>query len=207
MLGSILYRKSLLYELTMVMLYGRYYTARYQAIADLVPAHSSVLDLCCGPGVLYERFLRRKGVHYTGLDVSQSFVDRVNRIVARGRVWDVAKRNALPPADYVIMQGALYQFLPEPGPVVERMLEAARKQVIIAEPVRNLADSNIPLANSFARHFTRTGNGASSGRFTEVTLDLFFNAYMPRVSSAFLIPGGREKVFVLDSATKGVALL
>ena len=30
----------------MVMLYGRHYFARYQVIADLIPARSSVLDLC-----------------------------------------------------------------------------------------------------------------------------------------------------------------
>src|SRR6185437_9874195 len=115
-------------------LYGRRYAARYRAIADLIPAGSSVLDLCCGPGTLHDRYLSRKGVDYTGLDVNARFVARVTRRGGRGLVWDLQEGRALPPADSVVMLASLYQFLPDPAPVLLRMLRAARERVVVAEP-------------------------------------------------------------------------
>jgi len=82
--------------------------------------------------------------------------------------------------------------------VVERMFAAARKQVIVAEPVRNLASSRLPAVRWLARHLTDPGSGAQPHRFTEQTLDDFFAAYAGRLRDAFLIPGGREKVYVFD---------
>jgi hypothetical protein len=115
--GSLVYRSPFVYELVMRALYGRHYAARYRAVADLIPAGSSALDLCCGPGFLYERYLRPKGVSYTGLDLNPRFVDRVCRVGGRGLVWDLGEDQPLPPADSVVMQASLYQFLPDPAPV------------------------------------------------------------------------------------------
>ncbi len=146
MAESLVYRSPLLYEMIMLALYGRHYPARYRAIAELVPAGSRVLDLCCGPGILHDRYLRRKGVEYTGLDVNPRFIARVNRRGGRGLVWDLHEDRPLPEADTVVMQASLYQFLPDAAPVVRRMLRAARQRVIIAEPIRNLSDSRLPIA-------------------------------------------------------------
>ena len=62
MSATVVYKSPLLYEAVMLALYGRHYFARYRAIADLIPAGSSVLDLCCGPAILYSRYLRNKNV-------------------------------------------------------------------------------------------------------------------------------------------------
>jgi len=194
-----LYRSALLYELLMIMLYGRHYAGRYRAIANLIPAQSSVLDLCCGPAVLYHRYLRQKSIGYTGLDLSGAFVKRLNQRGAHGRVWDLHGDETLPTADYVIMQASLYQFLPDPQPVVDRMLRAARKQVILAEPIRNIASSKVAPLAFLGRHFTDPGDGQSAHRFTEESLDRFFSRYASRLNETFSIPGGREKVFVLNS--------
>jgi hypothetical protein len=78
------------------------------------------------------------------------------------------------------------------------MLRAAREQVVIAEPVRNLATSRNPLLAALARRQTDPGLGARPRRFTEATLDAFVAGLGVRVAQAFLIPGGREKVVVLD---------
>src|SRR5713101_1249799 len=109
----------------MVALYGRHYAGRYRAIADLIPSGSSVLDLCCGPGILYERYLRAKSVDYTGIDVNRCFLDRIGRLGARAIDRDLHEPGPLPPADSVIMQASLYHFLPDAAPIVERMIEAA----------------------------------------------------------------------------------
>lgn len=199
MAATVLYRSALLYELLMVMLYGRHYSGRYRVIADLIPPQSSVLDLCCGPAVLYHRYLRRKSINYTGLDLSRVFIERLQQRGAQGQVWDLQEGGALPAADYVIMQASLYQFLPDAQPIVDRMLRAARREVILAEPVRNITNSKVPALAFLGRRFTDPGDGQSEHRFTEETLDLFFARYESRLSKAFLIPGGREKVFVLNS--------
>lgn len=198
MATSLIYKSTPIYRLVMRTLYGRHLDSRYRVIADLIADGASVLDLCCGPPILFERYLRRRRVCYTGLDINAKFIEQLVRGGGGGQVWDLRKDVPLPPADYVIMQGALYDFLPEAWPVVERMFAAARKQVIIAEPVRNLASSRLPLVRWLARHLTDPGSGAQPHRFTEQTLDDFFAAYAGRLRSSFLIPGGREKVYVFD---------
>jgi len=200
MTASPIYKLPVLYEAVMLVLYGRNYSARYRQLADLIPTGSRVLDLCCGPAVLYDRYLRRKSVRYTGLDLSEHFIHRLRRRGGEGLVWDVRSPAALPHADCVIMQASLYHFLPDPEPVVGRMLQAARQAVIIAEPIRNLANSRLRLVAACARRLTDSGNGSAHLRFTPETLDQFFASFGPRVRHSFYIPGGREKVFVLNPA-------
>ena len=201
---SFIYKSSALYELAMLLLYGRHYSARYRAIADLIPPRSSVLDLCCGPALLYHRYLRAKHVDYTGLDVNAKFVERLNRRGGVGRAADLRSEEPLPAADFVIMQASLYHFLPDAAPVVNRMLRAARRQVIIAEPIRNLTDSNSRFLSAIGRLFTNPGTDEASLRFNEASLAKFFAVYGPRVVQSFPIAGGREKVYVLTGQMAAV---
>ena len=194
---SFIYKSVPVYELAMLLLYGRHYSARYRAIAELIPQGSSVLDLCCGPALLYHRHLRAKSVQYTGLDINARFIERLTTRGCSGQVWDLRSEEQLPRADYVIMQASLYHFLPDASPVVNRMLQAARRQVIIAEPVRNLSESDSRLLASLARLFTNPGTGEPRLRFNEASLAKFFSAYGPRVVQSFSIAGAREKVYVL----------
>ncbi|MEV6322225.1 class I SAM-dependent methyltransferase [Nocardia sp. NPDC051787] len=196
---SLIYRNGTVYEVLMRGLYGRHYTARYRAIAELVPAGASVVDLCCGPATLYTRYLRRKAVAYTGLDLNERFVARVTEAGGQGKVWNLRSGDPLPAADYVIMQASLYHFLPDPGPVIDRMLAAATEQVVVAEPVRNLATSDNPVLATIGKRFTDAGDGEQAHRFTERTLDEFFTGYGQRVVRQSLIAGGREKLYVLTA--------
>src|SRR6185503_18966076 len=188
---SLIYRSASIYELAMVVLYGRHYTSRYRAIAELIPAGSNVLDVCCGPAVLYHRYLRSTDVRYTGLDINAKFIARLIRRGGSGQVWDLRKEAVLPPADYVSMQASLYHFLPDASEVVDRMLSAARKRVIIAEPIRNLASSDSRFLASLGRLFTNPGVGEHSLRFTESSLADFFSGYSSRLVESFSIAGGR----------------
>lgn len=198
MSASLIYKSATLYELAMVGLYGLHYPERYRAVAELIPFGSSVLDLCCGPAVLYRRYLRRRAVDYMGLDMSETFVNDLTRLSVSAQVWDVGGDAPLPPADCVIMQASLYHFLPDPFPVIERMQEAARKQVIIAEPIRNLTCAKWPLLASLAQRLTNPGGGGRAYRFTEKTLDGLMNALRPRPVRSLLVSGGREKVYVFQ---------
>jgi SAM-dependent methyltransferase len=194
---SLVYRSSWLYELAMRVLYGRHYEARYRAIAELIPEGSSVLDLCCGPGVLYDRHLRHKGVVYTGLDINRRFVARVGRSGATALVWNLNDGRELPSADFVVLEASLYQFLPNPEPLLRRMLRAACEAVIVAEPIRNLATSRYAWIAALASRQSDPGLGAQARRFDEPALDAFIASLGVPCTRSFLIPGGREKVYML----------
>ncbi len=202
---SLIYRGAGVYELAMLALYGRHYSARYRALADLIAPSSSVLDVCCGPGVLYDRYLRAKAVHYTGLDLNEKFIRRLNARGGHGLVWDLRKPRQLPKADFVIMQASLYHFLPDPTTIVDGMLQAARARVIIAEPIRNLVSSKSRVLARVGRSLTKVNDTEESLRFTEESADKFFAAYASRLSKSFLISGGREKVYVLEAVKPNVS--
>ena len=106
----------------------------------------------------------------------------------------------LPQAQYVVMQASLYHFLPDASSVIERIIAAAEKQVLIAEPVHNVADSRIRPLALLARKLTNPGTGDQRYRFNELTLDAQMELYRRRVHSlrSELIAGGREKLYILD---------
>lgn len=198
MAAGLIYRSPALYELAMLGLYGRHYAARYRALADLIPPRSQVLDLCCGPAVLYERYLRQKSVDYTGLDINETFVRGLKRRGVRAELWDLREDAPLPAADCVVMQASLYHFLPDPRPVLGRMLDAARERIIVAEPVRNLASSRLPLLGPLARRLTDPGVGNQPLRFNKSSLDELMDSIYSRPPRTRHVAGGREKIYVIE---------
>ena len=195
---SLVYRSAYGYELLMRVLYGRNYAARMSVVAELVPAGASVAELCCGPGTLYTRHLRGRAGSYIGVDVNERFVAALRRRGVDARQLDVANAaEPLPAADVVIMQASLYHFLPDAAAIVDRMLAVARDRVIVSEPVRNLATSDLPGVALLGRRAADPGVGAHAERFTEATLDRLMARYRERTLAAFPIPGGREKVYTL----------
>ncbi|MBV8432376.1 MAG: class I SAM-dependent methyltransferase, partial [Solirubrobacterales bacterium] len=192
------YRSAVGYELLMRVLYGRHYEARMRAVAEEVPEGAQVLELCCGPGTLYAHHLRGRVGSYIGLDVNQRFVSQLQRRGVDARLTDLAEDGSpLPAADVAIMQASLYHFLPQPEAIIDRMLAAARERVIVSEPVRNLASSQNQLVGRLGRRAADPGVGGAEHRFTETTLDELFARYRERVLRERLIPGGREKIYVL----------
>ena len=183
----------------MWLLYGGSYQERSQVLAALIPEGASVVDLCCGPATLYFDFLRSKRVVYTGLDINAGFVQRASARGASARVWDVSADTPLPKADYLIMQASLYHFLPDPHPVVDRMLEAAKEKVLLTEPVRNLADSSNPAWAWLARKLTNPGTGDQPRRFNSELMDKFLTPYQAagRLVDTYPIAAGRERLCVL----------
>ena len=195
---ALIYRSSLAYESVMRLLYGRHFGSRYRAVADRIPAGATVVDVCCGPPLLYRRYLRAKGVDYLGIDLNPRPARALAAAGARGMVCDVGRLQELPAAEIVLMQASLYHFLPEPQPLIDKMVAAATRRVIIAEPIRNLSDSRNRLVAWSARRLTNPGDGAPERRFTESTLDQLFAQYGSRVLESLVIPGGREKIYVIE---------
>ena len=195
---QLIYRHRGLYAVINWLLYGRHHRTRYRVVAELIPRGASVLELCCGPATLYHSFLRARNVRYTGLDLSPSFINALNQRGGHGILWDLRSEKPLPPADFVIIQGALCFFLPDPSALIGRMLAAASKQIIIAEPIRNLANSSIPLLARVANRLAGAVDGNHPTRFTEETLDKLVENYPLPLKRSFKIPGGRDKVYVLE---------
>ena len=197
---SLIYRSATGYELVMRALYGRHYSSRLAAVAGEVPSGSSVLELCCGPATLYRRCLRGSVSEYVGIDVNPGFVTMLRQQGIDARELDLAAPDGdLPRADVVIIQASLYNFLPHADRVVDRMLAAARHRVIVAEPVRNLASSGLPIVGLIGRRATDPGTGDHATRFDERSLGALMDRYGERVVKSFAIPGGRELVFVLSA--------
>lgn len=198
---SMIYRSAAGYELVMRALYGRRYTARLRVVADRVRPGASVLELCPGPGALYERHLRVRAGSYVGLDVSDRFVARLRRLGAHALTLDLAVGDEpWPVADVVIMQASLYHFLPDGGAIIERMLSAARERVIVAEPIRNLSSSGVGVLAWLGRLAADPGSAGNghTQRFSERTLAQLMDRYRPLTVEVLMIPGGREQVYVLD---------
>jgi hypothetical protein len=59
MARSPIYRNAVLYELAMRLLYRSGYRRGQEADAELVPSGVSVLEVCSGPGRLYEPRIER----------------------------------------------------------------------------------------------------------------------------------------------------
>jgi SAM-dependent methyltransferase len=197
---SIIYRSARGYELLMRVLYGRHYGDRMRVVAEEVPEGSSVLELCCGPGTLYKRHLHARTSGYIGLDFNEGFVAGLRQDGVDARRLDLASPQQLPEADVALIQASLYHFLPHPERLLDRMLAAARDRVIVSEPVRNLASSDMPLLRLLGRRAADPGVGGHEQRFTEPTLDALMERYRQRLIREFAIPGGREKVYVLAAS-------
>jgi SAM-dependent methyltransferase len=198
---SLIYRSPRIYDAVMHVLYGRHARARVAAVAELVHPHASVVELCCGTARLYRDHLRDWHADYLGLDLNPRFVEAARHAGACAEVRDVGDGAPLPPADVIVIQASLYHFLPEPERIVDRMLAAARSRVIVSEPVRNLSMSGVGLVAALARRSADPGGGGGDRRFDEALLNAFMLRYDAAVERELAIPGGRDKIFVLDAST------
>lgn len=179
-------------------LYGRYFAARYEAIAAEVPAGSSVVDVCSGDGYLYLNYLRALAVRYQALDISRHLVQWMQRHGIEAQQFDMWQ-DTLPVADIVIMQASLYQFLPDAAPMIEKMLCAAQRQVIVTEPIRNISSSDNSLLRFVGKRLTRPEKGGGAYRANRFDRDslLALAQQFPALERSCELPGGREMMIVL----------
>ena len=166
---SPVYWHPFLYHIIMRLLYGKDFNSRYEALANLIPPNASVSELCMGDGFLFHKFLTLKNIKYIGLDFNKTCIKAANRKKIKVQLHNVLV-DGIPPADFVIMQGSLYQFIPNEDVIIQKMLDAASVAVIIAEPIRNRADSKNIFVSSLAKYAVNPGSGHITKRFNEKTL-------------------------------------
>ena len=191
-----LYRFPALYRLLMRIGYGGDYGARHALIADRIGEPDDVLELCCGDLGLYRHLARRGLVRsYVGLEQSPAMLRRARRRGADVRAFDVRAGGTLPAAGTVIMQASLYQFHDLADGLLPRLWAAARRRLVLAEPVRNLAGSRSGLARRAALCLTRTVDGRTHpSRYTEEALLALYARCGVPVTRVDRTPGGREVV-------------
>jgi glycosyltransferase involved in cell wall biosynthesis len=182
------------YDLAMRAVYGEQYAATYAAVAARIPDGASVVDVCCGTARLYQDFLRQRRCPYLGLDFNGDFVMHARRRCVDVR-WFNLLSDPIPAADYVVMCSSLYHFGADADEVVGRMRRAARRAVIISEPVRNL--SAAPLVGGLIAALTNPGVGSSAARFD---LDSFAALARRHGAELFHEPGARNAIAVLQPA-------
>ena len=184
------------YEWLMRALYGRGYHALYQNVADHIPAGSRVVDVCAGPGTLWHECLREKGVEYLALDFNGHFVMSARRRGARARYFDL-RRDPVPEADHIVLGSSLYHFRPHEDELLERLRRAARRSVIVTEPVENLSARGPRWFRRLAARLTDPGGGEYAARFDRASFEAF-----ARRNGAVVFehtPGARNALAVFET--------
>jgi SAM-dependent methyltransferase len=111
---------------------GREHPSRLRTI-ELLQGMSSVLDVGCGTGVMFELLReRRPDIDYLGIDVTAQFVaaarERFPADAARfqeGSLYELAK---LPGVSDAVLCRHILEHLPDFEPAVQRMYERARRK-------------------------------------------------------------------------------
>jgi trans-aconitate methyltransferase len=165
---GLIYRSPALYRLAMSVL-DRERKRRDRLVVDAIAPGSSVVDLCCGDASIAPALLD-KGCSYVGLDVNERFVAAARKRGLDVRPWDAATME-VPEAEVVCLLASLYQFVPDERKLLERMVQSARRLVVIAEPVRNWATSGSTLLRAVARRATQVNGRTFEHRLSEADLD------------------------------------
>jgi SAM-dependent methyltransferase len=114
---------------------GREHPSRLKAVA-LLEGMSSVLDVGCGPGVMFELIReRRPDLDYLGIDVTAQFVaaarERFPADAARFREGSLYDLGRLPGEFDVVLCRHILEHLPDYAPAVQRMYARARRKLIL----------------------------------------------------------------------------
>lgn len=199
---GLLYRMPSLYHWAMRLLYRQPERQRLGTVAAHIPAGASVVDVCSGDCALDWHCLRGKGIDYLGVDLNLPLLSRGARRGSRIRVMDV-RQEPLPEADLVVMQGSLYQFIPDHHAILQKLFDAARHRVIIAEPIRHWATAPPRWRRALSRRLTNPGTGPVCHRFSSLELKDLFHRY--GATQIIETPGGRDLIGVFDLDGDGAA--
>jgi hypothetical protein len=177
----------------MRLLYRGDYDLKYQAVADLIPPGSKVVDLCAGDCVLAAK-LSGKACRYIGLELNPRFVNSACRAGVDARHFDV-RTGEIPEADIVCIQSSLYHFMPDDEMLVQRMVESARLMVIISEPIVNVSASGHSLLSRLAVRATAVNGQKYPSRHTLESLTRLMDKIEPR--GELVQRHKREAIFVV----------
>ncbi len=188
------YRNKKAYSLLMKALYGKGLEERYREAAARIEPGASVADVCCGEGLLWTQRLKGTGARYLGLDLNPPEPDVSDRERFRKfDLWD----EAIPEADHVVMFAALCHFHPRTEAVIRKLQAAARKTVIISEPVHNLINPKRPILARMMGFFADPGRGNHVFRYDPESLGAALAPLRDEIVERLDVCGGKETMVVL----------
>jgi len=186
------------YSLGMRLLYGKYYENSYKQVVKLIPNNSSVVDVCCGDGKLYN-YLKKKNIVYICLDSSKPFINFLKNKGVDARLTDVS-RDPIPQADYIILQRSLYQFKNQ-DKLIKKLLKSTKKTLIISESIQNLGDNTNSLSkriiHKIVPYFVSTHYEDKNFRFSEKGFRDLMDKYKPKYKK---ISGGKDLVALISKS-------
>lgn len=153
------------YDLALTLSRGNGYKKIFADVARLIEPGSSVVDLCCGTARLYRDFLKDKGCAYTAFDFNGHFVKALRKKGIDARQADLLALASLPSADYVVMCSSFMHFHGSQEKMLEKMRRAARRAVIISEPIQNMSQHRVTWIARLANKLTNPGVGRFDFRF------------------------------------------
>ncbi len=165
-------------------------------VAARIPAGSSVTDLCCGPATLFTRYLAAKACTYVGMDFNAHFLGGLRRRGVDARFVRLPG-DPIASADYVVMCSSFYHFRDCEGELLTRMRRAARRAVIVSEPIENVSNHPVKWLARLANHLTNPGIGAYSFRHDLASLRAF--AKQHGASEFMARPGSPNAIAVFEA--------
>jgi SAM-dependent methyltransferase len=114
---------------------GREHPSRLKAI-ELLEGMTSVLDVGCGTGVMFELIReRRPDLDYLGIDVTAQFIaaarERFPAQAERFREGSLYELDRLPGVFDAVLSRHILEHLPDYVPAVQRMYARARRKLIV----------------------------------------------------------------------------
>ena len=176
-------------------LYREQYLKRYEVISDLIASNDSILELCPGDGYLFEFYLSKSNPHYTGIEWNPKFCKYLRKLGMEVINDDVLYTN-FPAADVVLIHASLYQFHENQDKLISKIFAAAKKMVIVVEPVENVAASSNKLKAKIAAHLTNPGDGPKEFRYSQSSLLEAFK-FFPKPEIHFK-KGDKEMILVFN---------
>ncbi len=174
-----------------------FYKKRYEVLQGLIENNSTVVDVCCGDCKIVE-FLKDKNIDYTGLDYNEYFIRTATMKGIKARFCDI-RRDDIPQADYILIIGSLYQFIPYHSPLLHKLLSAAKRYLIVSEPIKNYTHSKSRIISYMATMMTNPGDGAKPYRFNEDTIKQAFRPFRTNIVREFRATNNKEYIVVLGN--------
>ncbi len=192
---SLIYWHPAIYAFFIRLSYRNGYAKRYEAVKGLIEEGGSVVDVCCGDCEIAD-FLKDKKVDYTGLDFNSHFVRAAKRRGIKSKIFNIYE-DEVPKADYVLIQGSLYQFIPRHAEILNKLYDAAGKFLIISEPIRSNAESKSRLVSFLAYFLNNPGDGTKRRRFDIGSLKEALVPFKDRIVKEFLADNGVDYIAVI----------
>jgi len=178
---SLIYRWPFLYRMAIRMSYLGNYHQRYSLVSELISDGVRVVDYCCGDAEIYSACLKQRNIDYLGLDFNDRFISTLRSNGVPCRKFNILESQPLD-ADYGLLMGSLYQFIPDHATIVDKIL-AHTNHLIISEPVKSRTESRNLLVRKLAYWLNDPGDGTKRYRFTSESFRDFVNNYQQRLEN------------------------